>query len=85
MPTSRQPSPQVKVNTKQAAEETSDKLLDYLTYIGLFVLVVYGLTIGYDQAAPFFGLPHADPTVFGGALLFVRLVVHEIRTLISRP
>ena len=78
---------QVKVNTKQTADDLTDKVFEWLGAVGLFLLMLYGITVGYDQAAWFFGLPQASPLEVGGALLFFRMVAQEIRYLykILRP
>jgi hypothetical protein len=72
----------VKVDPKQTCEDAADKVLNWVGVAFLFILMMYGLTFGYDQAAPLFGLPQAAPLEVGGLLLSVRLVVHEVRYLL---
>jgi hypothetical protein len=72
----------VKVDPKQTCEDAADKVLDWVGVAFLFILMMYGLTFGFDQAAPLFGLPQASPLEVGGLLLSVRLVVHEVRYLL---
>jgi hypothetical protein len=70
------------VDPKQTCEDAADKVLDWVGVAFLFILMMYGLTFGFDQAAPLFGLPQASPLEVGGLLLSVRLVVHEVRYLL---
>jgi hypothetical protein len=70
------------VDPKQTCEDAADKVLDWVGVAFLFILMMYGLTFGYDQAAPLFGLPQASPLEVGRLLLSVRLVVHEVRYLL---
>lgn len=81
--TTRSSQAQVKVNTKQAADDLSDTVVQWGKAVGLFLVIMYGLTIGYDQAAWFFGLPQASPTEVGGVLLVTRIVVSEVKRIVS--
>ena len=75
---------QVKINQNQAADDAADAVMQFLKHVFMFLVTMYALTIGYDQAAWFFGLPQASPLEVGGALLFLRVVADEVTNLVQR-
>lgn len=84
MPTSRPSSPQVKVDSKKTADDAADVVMQFLKHVFMFLVTMYALTFGYDQAAWFFHLPQANPLEVGGALLFLRVLADEVSNFVHR-
>ena len=75
---------QLRVNQKQAADDAADIVMTVVKHVFMFLVTMYALTIGYDQAAWFFGLPQASPLEVGGALLFLRVLADEVTNFVRR-
>jgi hypothetical protein len=77
-----QRSPQVKVDPRHTADDAADTVLEWVK-VALLFLLMYALTIGYNQAAWFFGLPQASLTEVGRLRLFIRRVEFEVRRILK--